>query len=111
MEEFMTRLKKLRESRGLSQQAVADRFSLSQQSVYKYEHGLSEPDISMLKDMADFFNVSVDYLIGYTDIPVHYEKIDSGAITRSELRVLNYYRRLSPHAQEAIQTLLNEQDK
>ena len=63
----MENLKKLRVSRGLSQQALAEKFNLTQQAIYKYENGLAEPDIEMLRNLAVFFGVSVDYLLGIKD--------------------------------------------
>lgn len=60
----MNNLKKLRLDKGLSQQALADKLEISQQSIYKYENQITEPNIDMLKHMAGFFDVSVDYLIG-----------------------------------------------
>ena len=60
----MNNLKKLRLGRGLSQQALADQLEISQQSVYKYENQITEPNIDMLKHIADFFDVSIDYLTG-----------------------------------------------
>lgn len=106
---IMIRIRELRQSRGLSQQALADMFLLSQQSIYKYEHGLAEPDIDMLRQMAEYFEVSVDYLIGYSDIPVHYETLShSGEMTRAERRLLDCYRSLSSKAQEAVQLLIDD---
>lgn len=63
----MKRLKELREENGISQQKLADEFYISQQSIWKYKNGLSEPDIKTLIKFADFFDVSVDYLIGISD--------------------------------------------
>lgn len=71
----MERLKELRIKNGISQQKLADEFHISQQSIWKYENDLSEPDIAMLIQFANFFNVSVDYLIGNTDIPEKAEAI------------------------------------
>lgn len=62
---ILKNLRTLREERGLSQQKLADKFCLSQQSIYKYENGLAEPDFATLKQFASFFNTSIDYLIGY----------------------------------------------
>ena len=55
----MEQLKKLRQSRNLSQQKLAEEFHTSQQSIWKYENGISEPDISTLTRLAKYFNVSV----------------------------------------------------
>lgn len=101
----MKRLKELRESKQMSQQALADILHVTQQTIYKYEHELAEPDLDVILHLADFFDTSVDYLIGYTDVSARYEIYPADAITRSEHRVLEYYRRLSPRAQELIQEL------
>lgn len=63
----MTNLRLLRTQRGLSQQSLAEKFNLSQQSVYKYENALAEPDITTLKSLADFFGVTIDYLVADTN--------------------------------------------
>ncbi|MBQ9383203.1 MAG: helix-turn-helix transcriptional regulator [Ruminiclostridium sp.] len=61
-------LKLLREEKGWSQQKVADMLSLTQQTVFKYEQKSNESDIATLIQLADIFEVSVDFLIGNTDI-------------------------------------------
>ena len=65
----MKNLKALRLSKKLSQQQLALRLDLSQQTIYKYENGITEPDIATLIKLADYFNTSVDYLIGNTNNP------------------------------------------
>lgn len=61
----MENLKKLRLERKLSQQKLAENFGITQQAIYNYENGITEPDIYMLKQMAAFFHTTVDYLVGY----------------------------------------------
>ena len=65
----MKNLKALRLSKKLSQQQLALRLDLSQQTIYKYENGITEPDIATLIKLANYFNTSVDYLIGNTNNP------------------------------------------
>lgn len=60
-------LRLLREKHGLSQQSLAEKLGITQQAVYKYEKTSVEPDISTLMQLAKLFNVSVDYLIGFSD--------------------------------------------
>ena len=62
----LNRLRELREDRKLSQQALAEMVNTSQQNIYKYENGITEPDIQMLKTLADVFHTSIDYLVEYT---------------------------------------------
>ena len=58
------RLKELRESKGLTQKEVAEIIGYSEISYARYENGKREPDISTLCKLAEYFNVTVDYLIG-----------------------------------------------
>lgn len=57
-------LKKLRNKKGVSQREIAKAVMVSQQSINKYENHDVEPDIGTLIKMADYFNVSLDYLVG-----------------------------------------------
>ena len=57
-------IKKLRMARGMTQNEVVKVIGYSSLSYARYEKGEREPDISTLCKLADYFNVSVDYLIG-----------------------------------------------
>ena len=59
------RIANLRKSKGISQEELADVLLTSRQAVSKWERGESDPDIGRLKDLAVYFNVSIDYLLGY----------------------------------------------
>lgn len=61
------RLKGLRGSR--TQEEVAKILGLSRARYSHYENNRVEPDTALLNKMADFFNVSIDYLLGRTDNP------------------------------------------
>ena len=65
----MFRLKELRVSRKISQVKLAMDLNLSQNSISRYETGEREADYDTLVAIADYFNVSVDYLLGRTDDP------------------------------------------
>ena len=65
----MIRIKELRKEKGINQQKLAMELNITQAGISKYELGKAEPDISMLIHLADYFDVSVDYLIGRTDYP------------------------------------------
>lgn len=58
------RLKDLRMARHISQKDFAKRLGVSQQTVASWEVGRTEPANDFLKDIADYFNVSADYLLG-----------------------------------------------
>lgn len=63
------RLKELREARHLSQVRLAMELNLSQNSISRYENREREAGYETLVAMADYFQVSLDYLLGRTDQP------------------------------------------
>ena len=63
------RLKQLRTERGLSQLRLAMEMSVSQHTISRYETGEREAGYAMLIRLADYFGVSVDYLLERTDNP------------------------------------------
>ena len=63
------RLKELRKRRGISQIKLAMDLNMGQNTISRYENELREADYDTLILFADYFNVSVDYLLGRTDDP------------------------------------------
>lgn len=63
------RLKELRINRNLSQLRLALDLNMNQNSISRYENGEREADYNTLIKFADYFDVSVDYLLGRTDNP------------------------------------------
>ena len=63
------RLKKLRKDRGISQLKLAMDINTNQNTISRYETGEREPGISDLIKLADYFDVSLDYLLERTDNP------------------------------------------
>lgn len=63
------RLKFLREQRRISQVKLAMDLDMNQNSISRYETGAHEADYATLIKFADYFNVSVDYLLERTDNP------------------------------------------
>ncbi len=63
------RLRKLREEKGISQMRLAIELCISQNSISRFENGVRKPDYDTLIQIADYFNVSLDYLVGRTDNP------------------------------------------
>lgn len=66
---FSERVKMLREEHGLSQDAVGKIIGVKRYSVYAYEKGKCYPDVPHLIALADYFDVTTDYLLGRTDKP------------------------------------------
>ncbi len=63
------RLKKLREKRGITQLKLALDLGMNQNSISRYETCSHEADYETLIKLADYFSVSIDYLLGRTDNP------------------------------------------
>ena len=57
------RLKELRKQRNENQTAIANYLQLTQRAISSYEQGKTEPDLKTIKKIADYFNVSLDYLL------------------------------------------------
>lgn len=66
---FFRRLYDLRIDRDLTQQQVADHLTCNRQVYARYEHGIREIPVSMLIELAKFYNVSIDYIVGLSDKP------------------------------------------
>src|SRR5690625_2859553 len=63
------RLKRLRNKSGLSQKELTERLNLNRSTYARYETSTTQPDFDTLKRLANFFGVSIDYLLGL-DKPV-----------------------------------------
>lgn len=64
---FKDRLKELRAESGLTQKELAAKLSITRSAYSLYELGTREPSIVVLIDMAKFFEVTLDYLVGISD--------------------------------------------
>ncbi|AJE10458.1 helix-turn-helix domain-containing protein [Clostridium botulinum] len=75
------RIKELREEKGINQLELSKILNVHKGSVSNWENNKRTPDADMLTKIADFFNCSVDYLLGNTDIKnkLNMSKLFSGA--------------------------------
>lgn len=64
MASFGERLKELRKNKGLTQEDLAKTFYLNKSSISRYENNTQIPENELLQKIADFFNVSLDFLLG-----------------------------------------------
>lgn len=67
------RLKELRKKHNISQLKLAMDLQLNQNAISRYETGVREADYSTLIKIADYFDVSIDYLLERTDNPERYK--------------------------------------
>ncbi|EEG73817.1 DNA-binding helix-turn-helix protein [[Clostridium] hylemonae DSM 15053] len=101
-------LKKLRTERNLSQQQLADMLHTTQQNIYKYENGISEPNLETLKNMADHFQTSIDYLVGYTSIRHKIEPVSEYDLNSDEQTLIQKYRKLLPRIRRIVHIIIDE---
>lgn len=97
-----------RKQRKMTQEKLAEALGVTVGAVYKWESGQSQPELNMLVEMADFFDTSVDVLLGYRikdnrldsaldRIKSYCKTLDPAAITEAE-KVLGKY----PHSFRAV---------
>lgn len=72
---FADRIRQLRAEKGVSQQKVADALGITKTGYQFYEYGTQSPSFAILPRIADFFDVSADYLLGRSDDP-HLPRMD-----------------------------------
>lgn len=63
----MDRLKELRLERGLSQQQLAKQIETTQSNIGRWENGINEPTASQLIKLANYFDCTIDFLVGRVD--------------------------------------------
>lgn len=66
---FPERLKRMRERNQLKQCVLSELCGLNRNAIKRYEAGKAEPTVSSLESIADYFDVSIDYLLGRSDYP------------------------------------------
>lgn len=76
--DFADRIHTLRKNQGLTQKELAARAGLSEIGVQSYERRVRKPAYDAILALADYFNVSTDYLLGRTDVP----EVNRGAVTK-----------------------------
>ena len=95
----LLRLKELRKKKQISQQKLAIDLNVSQAAISKYEQGLAEPDIRMLKEMSEYFGVSIDYLVGRTKQNIFFTE---NTYNEREKELLYYFKKLQINQKEKV---------
>jgi transcriptional regulator with XRE-family HTH domain len=104
---FSDRLKELRKEKNLTQEDLAKILEISRSTIAGYETERKEPDYETLKKIADFFNVSIDYLLGRTDVRSPLDKITKAVLDDPEL--LEFWNTLKDR--EDLKLLFNQTKK
>ena len=104
----MTRLRELRKKRQLNQEGLAQRLNLSRSSISEFESGKRLPNLDTLITIANLFNVSLDYLIGLSDIkPPIGQPIKQSDLSPDELKYILKYRQATLIDREKIQAYVD----
>lgn len=110
-----SRLKILRENQGLTQAQFSEIMGVSQQAVGKWERETASPNDEMLKRIATYFNVTIDYLLGYDESPRYYADPETAALAQElkdnpDYRVLmDATRHLKPESVKEIMAFIKYQ--
>ena len=101
MSRFAERLRELRKNKNINQQKLSNYLGYGYTAVANYESGRNEPAIDTLCKIAEYFDVTVDYLIGLSDEPVI-----MNALSISEARLLETYRELNEENKQLIMEMI-----
>ena len=72
MDTFSNRLKELRKAKKVTQKMIAESINMSERNYQSLEYGKIKPSYDTIISLADFFDVSTDYLLGRSDDPTRY---------------------------------------
>ena len=100
------RIKELREEKGLTKSFLCHQIHVSRSSMTEYEKGVTQPSMPVLLQMADFFDVSLDYLMGRTTIRSTFQKLESQLETRSGMVPVDVVFTLGSEEKEVVGLLL-----
>lgn len=107
--DFGERLTELRISNGYSKRnEFAEKLGIPSTTLRNYETGVREPGHTFLKQISEFFNVSVDYLLGLTD---EKEVLNSFRLKTSEYEHIEKYRNLDNHGKDIVNMILDKETK
>lgn len=82
------RLRAARERKGLTQHELANLCNIGIKQINRYENGVTEPNATTLTTIAQYLDVSIDYLCGLSDIPHNYPALD---LRTDERQLLDAY--------------------
>ena len=92
---FSNRLKELRKKLNMTQTEFAKEFNIANGTVGNWESGNRQPDYITINKIADFFGVSIDYLLGRTDF-------SADTLSERETNLVNSFRKLDESHQKAV---------
>lgn len=104
MIDLSEKIKELRIEKNLTVEELSKAINYSKTVVYYWERGLRRPNSSALSVLANYFNVSVDYLIGNEESFPPFSGERAETLSEEEQKLLTYYRAIGKEAKMAIFT-------
>lgn len=101
------RLKTLRHEQKIKKSKLVSQLPLNYSTYANYESGIREPNAETLQLLARHFGVSVDYLVGASEVRRKAE--DISALTEDEHRHIAEYRKLDTHGRELVDIVINKE--
>lgn len=102
----MERLKQLRTDAGMTQRDIAQMLGVDRTTYVKYENGSSDPSTATLIRLADYFGVTVDYLIGH-DVSQPARVVSTPKVSDSDLELLKKFHALNDVDRARILNMLD----
>ena len=103
-----SKIKELRKKKSLTQIQLAHALNVATGTIGNWEVDARDPDLTMLTKIADFFNVSIDYLLGRQDYYGNYYRRDlmQSDLSDTERAMLEEFRALLPEMQELVTNMI-----
>lgn len=96
------KLKEFRKQKNATQEKIAKDLNIGRASYNRYELGLTEPDISTLIKLADYFHTTIDSLVGH-DVPY---LLDRGLLSEQQNNIIDKLKNLSPQDCERVEAFI-----
>lgn len=106
--EIKHRIKALRKEMGLTQQEVADRLGVNHVTISGYERGVRKPGFAEADQLAELFDVNLEYLLCSTDVRGRYPRHGDQQIrvSKQELELFRAYQAASEDTRRAVRAVL-----
>ena len=103
--EFKDVIKELRKEKSIKQSELADIFQVDRSAVGKWETGKNKPGADLLEKLADYFNVSIDYLMGRQE---NRGSFDAYKRNERDIKLLNTFSKLNDFGKSEALKRINE---
>lgn len=104
----MNRIRELRRSKGLSQRELGNAIGTAQQTISRLEVGNYSPPVDLIINMAEYFDVSIDYLLGLSDYKYSFEyRLELDMYIEENYEMIKKYEKLGNVNKKTVQIILD----